>query len=217
MSASRSEAGTVPPVLDHLIYRTPDLEAAIEELAKLLGVRPAMGGRHPGRGTWNALLSLGERWYLELIAPDPEQDEPPRPNSPFGAPGGEARLNTWAIRPPDIEATAARALEGGVDLGPVQPMSRQTAEGGLLEWRLTIGLRPDHGLVPFLIDWGETPHPAANTPAGCTLLGLRAEHEEPDLVRPALAALDLDLAISQGAAPVLIATIDTPKGVVELR
>ena len=216
MSASQHETATVPPVLDHLIYRAPDLDAAIEQLAELLGVRPAMGGRHPGRGTWNALLSLGERWYLEIIAPDPEQPPPP-PNSPLGAPGGAARLNTWAIRPPDIDATAARAIAAGIDLGPVRPMSRETAEGGLLEWRLTTGLRPEHGLVPFLIDWGETPHPAASTPAGCTLLGLRAEHPEPDLVRPALAALDLDLALSQGAAPALIATIETPMGIVELR
>ncbi len=216
MSASRDETGVVPQVLDHLIYRTPDLQVAIEQLAERLDVRATMGGRHPGRGTWNALLSLGERWYLEIIAPDPEQAPPP-PNSPLGAPGGTARLGTWAIRPPDIETAAARALEGGVDLGPVQPMSRETTGGELLEWRLTTGLRPEHGLVPFLIDWGETPHPATSTPKGCTLLGLRAEHPDPDLVRPALAALDLDLALTQGPTPALIATIETPNGVVELR
>jgi hypothetical protein len=216
MSASQREPSTVPSVLDHLVYRASSLEAAIEELADLLGVRPAEGGRHPGRGSRNALLSLGERSYLEILAPDPDQPPPP-PTSLLGSTEGPARLATWAIRPPDIEAAVGRALEGGVDLGPIAPMSRERADGGRLEWRLTTGVRPAHGLVPFLIDWGDAPHPAANTPGGCSLLGLRAEHPDPDIVMPDLTALDLQLTLAQAAAPGLIATIGTPRGVVELR
>ena len=30
------------------------------------------------------------------------------------------------------------------------------------------------GLVPFLIDWGDNPSPAASAPVGCTLVALRA-------------------------------------------
>lgn len=182
--------------LDHLVYATPDLEESVRLLAKLTGVRPVEGGAHPGLGTRNHLLGLGELRYLEIIGPDPEQGEPERPR-PFGIDElTEPRLAAWAVRAADIEARVARARTLGYDPGPIEPLSRRTPDGELLRWRLTY---PYDTVVPFLIDWGRTPHPARHLPS-VPLTSLAAAHPEPQGVRRRLAALGVHLEVREGEA-----------------
>jgi hypothetical protein len=46
---------------------------------------------------------------------------------------------------------------------------------------------------------------------------LRAEHPDPEHVLEQLSALGLQLEVVRGAQPALIATLDTPKGRIDLR
>jgi hypothetical protein len=204
--------------LDHLVYATPDLGVGIAAIEKLLGVRATPGGQHPGLGTRNALVALGPSSYLEIIGPDPDQ---PRPSGRlrFGIDDLKApRIVTWVAKGTELEQVAKAAAERGVTLGPVIPGSRRRPDGVVLAWRYTdpntvVGDR----LVPFLIDWGTSPHPSATAARGATLVDVRAEHPDAERIRQMLAALGLDLRVQQGPAPAIIATIDSPRGRVELR
>ena len=205
-------------MLDHLVYAVPDLDAAVASLAERLSVRAAPGGKHLGLGTHNALLALGNRAYLEVIAPDLAQPPPDRPR-PFGLDTlSHPRLVTWAVKAADIESRVKKARAAGYDPGNLIALSRDLPDGGRLEWRLTYAEKPvGDGLVPFLIDWGSAPHPSKSAPEGCTLLALRGEHPRPGMIRALLQALEVDLALTEGPTPALIATLQTPRGEIELR
>jgi len=95
-------------------------------------------------------------------------------------------------------------------------MQRLTADGVRLTWRLTLNAAGG-GPVPFLIDWGDTPHPSRSAPSGLTLLSLRFEHPEPAAIVTALTALGADAEVVAAARPAMIATLDGPTGQGELR
>lgn len=204
-------------MLDHLVLAAPDLAEAVASFAAATGVRPTSGGSHVGLGTANYLVGLGGAGYLEIIGPDPQQPEPAQPR-PFGIDDlTSARVVTWAVRPPDLDATIAEARAGGYDPGQASSMCRRTSDGDLLEWRLTPAqFRYGDGLVPFLIDWGQTRHPTSGRLPQTTLLEWRATHPDPASVRPALAVLRVDLHIDIAESVALIATVDGRGGPVQL-
>ncbi len=204
--------------VDHLIWATPDLHAGIAAIEAQLGVRATPGGRHPDRGTRNALLGLGKGVYLEILAPDPEEPAPAKPRWLGVDASGPPRLSSWAVKSDDVAGAVARAAASGVGLGAAIAGGRETPDGTKLAWTVS---DPDvvleDGLVPFLIDWGTTPHPAAAAPPGARLVALRAEHPSPDGVHAALAALAIELDVQAAQKPAIIATIETRRGRVELR
>jgi hypothetical protein len=221
INGGRAQQGPATPLLmrlDHLVYATPDLGVGIDAIDKLLGVRATPGGQHPGLGTRNALVALGPTSYLEIIGPDPEQPKPPGPLR-FGIDDLKApRIVTWVAKGTELEQITRAAAERGVKLGSVIPGSRRRPDGVVLAWRYT---DPNtvvaNRIVPFLIDWGTSPHPSATAARGATLVALRAEHPDPERVRTMLGVLGLDLRVQPAPAPAIIATIDSPRGRVELR
>jgi hypothetical protein len=204
--------------VDHLVYATPDLRLGIDTVEKLTGVRATPGGQHPGRGTRNALLALGPAMYFEIIGPDPEQATPSQPR-PFGIDTlSGPRLVTWAAKETDLEQRWRDARASGVQLGAVIPGSRRRSDGVVLSWRYTDPRTVvADGVIPFFIDWGKTPHPSGTAARGLRLIGLRAEHPDPEQVHGILSSLGLDLRLQVGSRAALIATLSGPRGRVELR
>lgn len=218
--------------LDHLVYATPDLETSVEALAVRLGTRPVPGGAHPGWGTRNALIGLGTGVYLEIIGPDPAQPDPEGSRPFFIDDLTEPRLVTWAYRHPDPESVRAQLAntfgnvtgEQGVHLGRLRSMSRDEPGGGTLHWRLTDpSALPAGGIVPFVIDWGATPHPSSTLANECELLGLEARHPDAQelqalvhITRPLLGSSAVELSITVGSEPEIRARIRTPIGEIVL-
>lgn len=212
-------ATSLPAHLDHLVYAGPDLPALVAQFAERTGVQPAPGGHHPV-GTANYLVALtidGARvqTYLELIGPDPDRPGH-RPVTAFGIDRlEEPRLVAFAIRPPDPVATVARARAGGCDPGPLDPLSRHTPTGGELHWHLTQPpSRPT--LIPFLIAWGQTDHPALQDIPAVELVELSGHSPHAQRDRHVLELLGVHLPISAGQQVRLAARLRTPAGMVEL-
>ncbi len=205
---------------DHLIVAALELALGCDWIEERLGVRPQPGGAHVAMGTHNAVLSLGPRFYLEVIAIDPEGRAPARPRwFDLDEPRMKAdlaegpRLVNWAARCGDLHGAVARVPE----LGVPTPMAR-----GDLQWRITIpddGHRPGRGLVPTLIAWPDQRHPTDRLPdSGLRLAVLAGEHPDPAMVRAELAALGLSdvLKVTYAKSPRLAAMIRTPRGVATL-
>jgi hypothetical protein len=207
----------VPAVeaVDHLLLGVPDLEAGMKWFEEKTGIRPAGGGSHPGRGTRNALVSLGGRHYLEIIAPDPAQagvdNEMVAGLKKLTAP----RLVGWAAASTDLEATIARLDAAKVAHSPATPGSRKRPDGRELAWR-TVAVQSDLECIPFFIDWGTTVHPSVDAPAGAKLLSLRFRHPKPAALRAELDRLGFDAEVETSPAPSFTARLDTPRGVVVL-
>ena len=209
-------AAEVPTLLDHVLLGCNDLDLGIDFVEQHTGVRAAFGGVHPGRGTRNALLSLGERHYLEIIAPDPKQDRIEQ----FAQKQvtqlkrlTSARLIGWAAHPGDLEKFSARLREAGIAFDGPRPGSRQRPDGKLLQWK-TVNLKDDRdGLLPFFIEWSATSlHPSADAPKGCTIRHFGAVTPSASDLAERVDLLQLDLPVSHGDNPTLRATITGPKG-----
>ncbi len=182
-------------------------------------VLAAFGGVHPGRGTRNALLSLGKQTglkinpgpYLEIIAPDPLQSGTPDHYGLLKL--TEPRLVGWAAHPGDLDQFATRLRNADIAFEGPNAGSRKRPDGRLLQWK-TLNLKYDFaGFLPFFIEWSaDTMHPSVDSPRGCHIARFELLTPEPEKLRSAEEAMGLDAKILKNEKAQLRATIAGPKG-----
>jgi hypothetical protein len=221
-AASVSTAGSQPlptpssPSLariDHLLLGVPDLERATAEVETLTGVRAVYGGKHP-TGTHNALLSLGDGAYLELIALQPGEH-----SDRYGDLEGLTRPTPvgWAVAGDDAGALRARLEQGGFAPSPARPGSRVTPQGKTLSWE-TFGIGPALEQAPFFIVWSkDTVHPSTSSPGGCRLARFTLRGPQAAELERLRGALALPVTIESAATAAMIFELDCPKGQVVFR
>ena len=152
--------------LDHVLIAVSDLTAAALQIEAQHGLASIEGGRHPGWGTANRIVPLGES-YLELVA---VVDESEAAQSPFGRWVAGAHLEPasplgWAVRTTRLDEIAGR-LGLRVDAG-----SRAGRDGRMVQWRVAgIEQAAAEPSLPFFIEWAHgTPLPGrvrATHPSG---------------------------------------------------
>lgn len=206
---------------DHLVVAATTLAQGIDYLGDLTGVTARPGGKHVAMGTHNALLRLGARLYLEIIAIDPDGAKPARPRW-FDLDDGDLRADLldrprlihWVARTTDIEGAVAAC---GYEAGPILPFAR-----GAYRWRITVpddGRRPGRGILPTLLQWDVPEHPADALPdAGLALEQIAGSHPDPNPVRRSLAKLGLDarVHVTYDRVVRLAAMLRTPRGLATL-
>ncbi len=216
LTPSRSwSADEVPPTLDHILLGCSDLDGGISFVEEHTGVRAAVGGVHPGRGTWNALLSFGEGRYLEIIAPDPKQSVPASDANRLDILRSLAtpRVIQWAAHVSDIESLAKKLRDAGIAFEGPSAGSRARPDGKLLSWK-TLALDNDHdGLLPFFIEWGaNSAHPSKDAPSGCRLSRFALGTPKPDQLLKVVQQLGIDPPVERRDKPQLRASITSKRG-----
>ncbi|MEO6581690.1 MAG: VOC family protein [Sphingomicrobium sp.] len=198
--------------VDHVIVGVGNLEHGMAEIERLTGVRPVIGGVHPGAGTRNALPSLGEGTYLEIFAPNSaepiasaevERLRVLRRPTPIG----------WAVSANDAKAFGSALKPAGIELTQPEPGSRRKPDGTMLSW-VTYGLANfDHPLAPFFIVWAKpSQHPSRTSPSGCTLQSLNISDPAAIPLRRAVEPLRVPVNVSVGARPGMKLILSCPRG-----
>lgn len=214
--------------LDHIVIACADLNDGVDWVEQRLGARPIAGGQHVAMGTHNALLKLGARTYLEVIAIDPDGITPSRARW-FSLDEPEMqtlldespRLITWVVRCASVADACARVP----DLGEIVAMSR-----GDFRWSITVpesGSLSWGGVLPTAIqrttgDDGAVPHPCDRLDdSGCELVRVQLSHPAAVLgtsgIMGMFRALKIMGPVDLAPGPkMLAATIRTPNGEVVL-
>jgi Glyoxalase-like domain len=210
-------ASEVPELLDHILLGCNDLQRGIDFVEQHTGVRAAFGGVHPGRGSRNGLLSLGERRYLEIIAPDPAQTDATDPLLLYLKKLSEPRIVGWAAHPGDLGSFAKKLREADVAFEGPTPGSRKRPDGRILQWQLLTLKDNPSWLLPFFIEWSaDSVHPSADAPFGCRLVRFAAVSPDSDELGRTFHRLGVDLAVAHAETPQLRARIGSQAGEFEV-
>jgi hypothetical protein len=186
-----------------------DLEAAAHAIEARHGLDSTEGGRHPGWGTANTIVPLGES-YLELVS---VVDEAEAAQNSFGT--WVARVHPqllgWAVRTHELDDVARR-----LDLTIVAG-SRATRSGEVLRWRVAgIEQAAAEPSLPFFIEWAPgTPFPGrapARHPAGAVRIAELRLDGDADRLAAWLGVHRLPIAVRAGAPAVATIVLTGPAG-----
>jgi len=227
--------------IDHLVVMAASLDDGVQWCEDTMGITPGPGGEHEKYGTHNRLFKIASPQfplaYFEIIAINPLAVIPKRAQvtrwfdmdnlTLQKAVAQGPRLVHFVSSTEDVKAARHVLRKQGIERGQVVHASRQSSKG-TLNWQITVredGERLFNGCLPTLIQWGKPDateplrlHPRNSLPrSGVTLQSLTVSHPSGAKLQAAFDAIGLaHIAIETGPAN-LVASLQTPKGLVQLQ
>jgi hypothetical protein len=227
--------------IDHLVVMAASLDDGVQWCKDTLGIEPGPGGEHEKYGTHNRLFKMASPQfplaYFEIIAINPAAVIPKRAQVPRWFDMDNAAVQKAVALGPklihfvsstdDLKAARHVLRTQGIERGQVVHASRKSSKG-TLHWQITVredGERLFNGCLPTLIQWGKPEateplrlHPRNSLPrSGVTLQSLHVCHPSAVKLQAAYEAIGLqDITLDTGPAN-LVATLQTPKGLVQLQ
>lgn len=209
--------------LDHVVCICADLERGSAWFAARTGVEPRYGGLHSTGLTHNAILGLGAKCYLEILAPAGRSGLNDNEWARLARAAAEPSVLTYCLRVTRPLAELGRAMEVRgwkgtqlIDGGRAQP------DGVQLCWQSLIPTVEPFGFAfPFFIDWLESPHPAdllypVQAGAGLRLDSFAVGHPQAGALAQRLAQLRCPIDTYLAPATQFRLRLATPRGAVEL-
>ena len=202
--------------IDHIVIGTGNLISGTKILETKLNVNFSPGGEHQIMGTHNNLLKLQSDIYLEIIANNPDVENPSRQRW-FALDETKTkekithtpRALCWVLEVNDIENTVKKC---GYDPGEILQISR-----GELTWKITVpsnGMLVDNGVLPALIEWSSHQHPSKKlTDSKVSINMLSLFHPEPYKIKNIITNLiESDLIQVFEGVPKIEFNFTTPNG-----
>ena len=215
----------MPTNIDHIVIGAENLPQGIDFIRKHLGVDIPYGGIHEKMGTHNHLMQLGNNTFLEVIAINPNIASPSNPrwyglDDPYISRllKDQPRLLTWVVNTQSLQTLLKKSV---FSFGKAEHISRDS-----LSWTFSL---PDDGrilaggMLPYIIEWHTDLHPSRKmTDLGCRLKRLEIHHPQPLWLHSILESIDAlnsakIIPLDKNRAPFIVAYIQTPNGVKELR
>ncbi|PUE18680.1 VOC family protein [Limnohabitans sp. WS1] len=227
--------------IDHLVVMASSLDVGVQWCQDTLGITPAAGGEHEKYGTHNRLFKIATPnyplAYFEIIAINPDAVIPKRSQVPRWFDMDDVSLQKAIQQGPrlihfvsstdDIKTARHQLRSQGIERGQVVHASRKSSKG-TLNWQITVrddGERLFNGTLPTLIQWGKPDaaeplrlHPRNSLPrSGVTLQSLTVSHPSATKLQAAYESIGLQGVSVQAGDPNIVATLQTPKGLVQLQ
>ena len=198
--------------IDHLVWYSPILADGERYFTDRMDCAPAYGGVHPGDGTRNSLMSVGETTYVEILARDPAQDSSASLDRELAGLKGQG-LYHWAVGGVDLGGIIDRASRSSYEVSEIVNGGRRLPNGNWLGWRCA-GFR-NHGfgaLVPFFIDWTDCAHPASSAPRGGRFGKIEFFSPQAARLSDLFQTLGLELPVTMRDRPGIVVTLEARGG-----